>query len=220
LIIGGNELEQGKLTIYFVRHGKTEWNLTGQMQGWGDSPLVSEGKNGAILVGEALQDIRFKAAYVSPSKRTQDTAKYILSGKKVPIHLTEEFREMSFGSWEGVRVSELDEQFKEARHAMLHSPATFDARENGGETYYQLEERVQKGIQKLISEQKSGNVLVVSHGMTLTLLMYLLGGGKMADHRLKGERILNTSISQVDYENGEFHVVKLNDIAHLEKTRV
>ncbi len=213
-------MEQGKLTIYFVRHGKTEWNLTGQMQGWGDSPLVSEGKNGAILVGEALQDIHFKAAYVSPSKRTQDTAKYILSGKKVPIHLTEEFREMSFGSWEGIRVSELDIQFKEAREAMLHSPATFDASENGGETYYELETRIQKGMQKLISEQKSGNILVVSHGMTLTLLMFLLAGGEMADHRSKGERILNTSISKVEYSDGKFHIVKLNDVAHLEKARV
>lgn len=70
------------LKIYFVRHGKTEWNLTGQMQGWGDSPLVSEGKNGAIAVGEALKNIKFNAAYVSPSKRTQDTARYILGQKK------------------------------------------------------------------------------------------------------------------------------------------
>lgn len=133
----------------------------------------------------------------------------------------DEFREMSFGSWEGQYVSDLDVEFKEARAAMLKSPATFDAKENGGETYYQLEERVRKGINEIIqSEKRGGNVLVVSHGMTLTLLLYLLGGGKMADHRTKGTRILNTSISVVEYKDGNFDVLELNNTDHLDKIRV
>ncbi|CCQ22710.1 Probable phosphoglycerate mutase GpmB [Listeria monocytogenes N53-1] len=47
-------MAEGLRTIYFVRHGKTEWNMTGQMQGWGDSPLVAEGIDGAKAVGEVL----------------------------------------------------------------------------------------------------------------------------------------------------------------------
>lgn len=48
-------MAEGLRTIYFVRHGKTEWNMTGQMQGWGDSPLVAEGIDGAKAVGEVLK---------------------------------------------------------------------------------------------------------------------------------------------------------------------
>ncbi|MGJ8729473.1 histidine phosphatase family protein [Listeria aquatica] len=209
------------LRFYFVRHGKTEWNLSGQMQGWGDSPLVTEGKNGAIAVGEALRNVKFRNAYVSPSKRTQETAKYIIGSRKIPVQLMDDFREMGFGSWEGEYISDLDVRFKESRTEMLTSPATFDARENGGETFYELEKRVLRGVEQIIQqEKKGGNVLVVSHGMALTLLLYLLSGGEMSDHRTKGTRILNTSISVVEYQEGKFNILDLNNTDHLDSVRV
>ncbi|WP_099223766.1 histidine phosphatase family protein [Listeria costaricensis] len=208
-------MTSSNLTIYFVRHGKTEWNLTGQMQGWGDSPLVEEGISGAKAVGTALRDVDFEAVYTSPSKRTQDTARLILDDEGSELHLLEELREMHFGSWEGVRVAELDAQFPEERHEFMTSPATFDACVNGGETYYQLEERVLAGVRKIVQAHAEGNILVVSHGMTLTLLMHLLNGGTVEEHREKGTRILNTSISVVRYEDEAFRVLKVNETEHL-----
>ncbi|WP_289628193.1 histidine phosphatase family protein [Listeria ilorinensis] len=208
-------MTSSNLTIYFVRHGKTEWNLTGQMQGWGDSPLVEEGIRGAEAVGTALSDVAFEAVYTSPSKRTQDTARLILGNEEAELHLLEELREMHFGSWEGVRVAELDVQFPEERHEFMTSPATYDASANGGETYYQLEKRVLAGMEKIVQAHTEGNILVVSHGMTLTLLMHLLNGGTVEAHREKGARILNTSISVARYEEETFQVIKINETGHL-----
>lgn len=206
---------QDKLTIYFVRHGKTEWNLTGQMQGWGDSPLVSEGINGAKQVGAALSDMTFDKVYSSPSKRTQDTARLILNNPNAELQLIEEFREMGFGSWEGVRVSELDQQFAFERELFLTEPLQFDAKINGGETYFQLEKRLLSGLEKIKAQTPSGNVLVVSHGVALTLLLHLLSGGTLGEHRSKGTKILNTSISIVEFEDDAHKVVELNNVDHL-----
>lgn len=209
-------MAEGLRTIYFVRHGKTEWNMTGQMQGWGDSPLVAEGIDGAKAVGEVLKDTPFEAVYTSTSKRTKDTAVYILADRNIEIRALEELKEMSFGTWEGVTVMELDEKYPEERAKILHSPETYSAEVNGGETYYELAERLLQGVEKIISETKSGNILVVSHGMALTLLLYLLQDGTVEDHRKEAPRILNTSISVVDYENGEFTLRKLNEVGHLD----
>ncbi|MBF2481130.1 histidine phosphatase family protein [Listeria seeligeri] len=209
-------MAEGLRTIYFVRHGKTEWNMTGQMQGWGDSPLVAEGIAGAKAVGEVLKDTQIDAVYTSTSKRTKDTAAYILADRDIEIRALEELKEMNFGTWEGVTVTEIDEKHPEERAKILHSPATYKAEVNGGETYYELAERLLQGVQKIVSETKNGNILVVSHGMSLTLLLYLLQGETVEDHRKEAPRILNTSISVVDYENGEFTLRKLNEIGHLD----
>ncbi|MBC1734742.1 histidine phosphatase family protein [Listeria seeligeri] len=209
-------MAEGLRTIYFVRHGKTEWNMTGQMQGWGDSPLVAEGIAGAKAVGEVLKDTQIDAVYTSTSKRTKDTAAYILADRDIEIRALEELKEMNFGTWEGVTVTEIDEKHPEERAKILHSPETYKAEVNGGETYYELAERLLQGVQKIVSETKNGNILVVSHGMSLTLLLYLLQGGTVEDHRKEAPRILNTSISVVDYENGEFTLRKLNEIGHLD----
>ncbi|MBC1483195.1 histidine phosphatase family protein [Listeria sp. FSL L7-1485] len=208
-------MAEGLRTIYFVRHGKTEWNMTGQMQGWGDSPLVAEGIDGAKAVGEVLKDTQLDAVYTSTSKRTKDTAAYILADRDIEIRELEELKEMHFGTWEGVTVTEIDEKYPEERAKSLHSPETYKAEVNGGETYYELAERLQQGVEKIIAETPIGNILVVSHGMSLTLLLYLLQGGTVEDHRKEAPRILNTSISIVEYENGEFTLKKLNEIDHL-----
>ncbi|MBC2248423.1 histidine phosphatase family protein [Listeria sp. FSL L7-0123] len=209
-------MAEGLRRIYFVRHGKTEWNMTGQMQGWGDSPLVAEGIDGAKAVGEVLKDTQIDAVYTSTSKRTQDTAAYILGDREIEIQPLEELKEMSFGTWEGVTVMEIDEKHPKERAQILHDPKAYTAEINGGETYYQLAERLLQGVDKIIAENPSGNILVVSHGMSLTLLLYLLQGGTIEDHRKEAPRILNTSISIVEYQNGEFSLTKLNEIGHLD----
>lgn len=145
-------MAEGLRTIYFVRHGKTEWNMTGQMQGWGDSPLVAEGIDGAKAVGEVLKDTPIDAVYTSTSKRTQDTAAYILGDREIEIQPLEELKEMSFGTWEGIRVTEIDEQHPEERAKILHSPETYKAEVNGGETYYELAERLLEGVEKSLQK--------------------------------------------------------------------
>ena len=93
------------LNLYLIRHGQTEYNAAGIVQGWCDSPLTAEGKAGAAQTGNAIAQaqIRFAAAYCSTSPRTAATAQIILQHAQQP-HTTptplDDLREYHFGSFE------------------------------------------------------------------------------------------------------------------------
>ena len=93
------------LNLYLIRHGQTEYNAAGIVQGWCDSPLTAEGKAGAAQTGNAIAQaqIPFTAAYCSTSPRTAATAQIILQHARQP-HITpvalDDLREYHFGSFE------------------------------------------------------------------------------------------------------------------------
>ncbi len=93
------------LYLYLIRHGQTEYNAAGIVQGWCDSPLTAEGKAGAAQTGNAIAQaqIPFAAAYCSTSPRTAATAQIILQHAQQP-HITpvalDDLREYHFGSFE------------------------------------------------------------------------------------------------------------------------
>ncbi|QQS98635.1 histidine phosphatase family protein [Peribacillus psychrosaccharolyticus] len=62
------------LTIYLVRHGQTEWNLTGRMQGWENSDLTPSGIIDALALGKRLKDTPIDCIYTSTSERAAYTA--------------------------------------------------------------------------------------------------------------------------------------------------
>ena len=93
------------LNLYLIRHGQTEYNAAGIVQGWCDSPLTTEGKAGAAQTGNAIAQaqIPFAAAYCSTSPRTAATAQIILQHAQQPqVALTplDDLREYHFGSFE------------------------------------------------------------------------------------------------------------------------
>ncbi|OOF54209.1 histidine phosphatase family protein [Rodentibacter genomosp. 2] len=206
-----------QLTFYFIRHSRTVWNEKGLMQGHGDSPLTEQGILGAQKAGSALQHIPFVAAYSSVLKRTIDTAEHIIGERNIPLFQHKGLNEQFFGKWEGQWVEPLREQaeFKQ----MISDPANYKAKTNGGETYQQLAERVMHAMQDIIQIHHKGNILIVSHGHTLRLLIALLGGATWQNHRAAGQSVslLNTAISIVHYDSEKgFTVEKVNDTEHLE----
>ena len=88
------------------------------------------------------------------------------------------------------------------------------------ETFEQLAVRAMAALYDIIKVHQSGaNILVVSHGHTLRLLLSLLGGATWENHRDEGKSVslLNTSISIVKYDSESgFHIEQLNDVAHLQ----
>lgn len=209
-----------QLTFYLIRHGRTVWNEQGLMQGSGNSPLTEQGIQGAKLTGQALKEVPFVAAYSSLLQRTIDTARYILGERAIPLFHHQGLNEHQFGSWEG----QLIEQFRhtEEFQQMLHEPANYRAITNGGETYEQLAARAMQAIKDIIAVHQHGNILIVSHGHTLRLLLALFAGATWQNHRdpERSQSILNTAINVVHYnqeqgQEGQFIVDKINAVEHL-----
>ncbi|AAU37779.1 MULTISPECIES: histidine phosphatase family protein [Basfia] len=209
------------LRLYLIRHGRTVWNEQGLMQGWGNSALTEQGVKGAQLTGQALAEVPFIAAYSSCLQRTIDTANYILGERSVPLFQHIGLNEQFFGSWEGTNVETIRQtaEFQQ----MVNDPKNYQASSNGGETWQQVAERAMKAMQDIIDVHHRGDILIVSHGHTLRLLLALFAGATWQNHREQGKSVamLNTAINMVRYvqhdedQAGKFIIERLNDAAHL-----
>lgn len=199
-----------KLTFYFVRHGETLFNKQGKMQGWSDSPLTAEGIEVAKDLGKGLEQIPFLAAYSSTSERAADTAEYVLAGQKdVPLYLDKGLREMNFGTWEGMLTSDV---LKQNPNMNMFDTENFKS-PVGGEDYKQLAERTKQAMDRIIAQNqgKNGNILIVSHG--ITIMNYLM---TLDSSMTEMKPLPNSSVTIVEYENGKFNVVKVGDKSYAE----
>jgi broad specificity phosphatase PhoE len=215
-----------EINFYLIRHGETEWNKQNLMQGAKDSPLTDQGINGAKITGNYLATVPFIAAYSSTQKRAMDTRDLIVAAKHasvtpIPRFIHSGLCEMNFGIWEGQDVTYLKAlpEFQ----PYLSDLAQFDSQVNQGEHYLDVYTRMRQALFDIIAKHDSGNILVVSHGTALRLLMHVISGGDWTQHRDETLRpkLLNTSISLLNYQQpypdqiGQFTLQQYNQVAHL-----
>src|SRR5665647_2476119 len=87
--------------IYLIRHGQTQWNVEGRLQGHTDIPLNEEGEKRALKLKEKLEGIKFSAFFSSDLSRANKTAEIVTGLQKMEIVKTPDLRERSMGKWEG-----------------------------------------------------------------------------------------------------------------------
>lgn len=214
------------VNLYFVRHGQTEWNLQNKLQGSKNSPLTAQGIEGAKLTGHYLRNIPFSHAYSSHQKRAIETRDYILSNiinsDNIIRGINSNLTEMDYGDWEGLSIDDL-KKTKEF-NTYLNNVAAFDGKINCGESYYDIFERSMNALNEIIDiAADDQNILVVSHGCLLRLLLCHLSGKNWLEHRDDNyfPRIANTSISTITCEidsscnDKKFKLQSLNVIEHL-----
>ncbi|MXR51000.1 hypothetical protein GRX03_05180 [Halovenus sp. WSH3] len=94
------------MKIYVIRHGQTEANAAGQLQGHIDTPLTDTGKRHANNVAETLSRTDVDVLISSPLKRALDTAKLVAQELRVDIRVDPDLKEICYGDWEGRYKSE------------------------------------------------------------------------------------------------------------------
>ena len=114
------------MRFIFVRHGETEWNVTGRYQGQTDVPLSEKGRAQAEALGKRFADIHVDEVYSSPLKRAYDTARAIAEPKGLPIHKVDGIKELNFGEWDGLTKEQLTEQFGEAFVKYRIEPSSYN----------------------------------------------------------------------------------------------
>jgi 2,3-bisphosphoglycerate-dependent phosphoglycerate mutase len=149
-------------TLYLVRHGETEWNREGRVQGHLDPPLNQAGRAQALGLARRLADVAFDAAYSSDSQRAHLTAEIVLAERRVPIVMLPGLRERFLGRWEGVLAAELPTSDPAAWRAWLGRPR--DWAPHGGESEVELERRVTAALDGIVAAHPDQTILVVSHG--------------------------------------------------------
>jgi broad specificity phosphatase PhoE len=152
-----------------VRHGQTEWNRRGLIQGQADVPLNGRGRAQGRALGRALRGMPIRLALVSDLSRARATARLALAGRRVPWLVSPALREMDFGDWEGRRA------------ALIRSPLGRTRREPGrrapgGESFRDVVGRVRPVLAAAARRAGAGTILVVGHlGSLRAAVIALLG---------------------------------------------
>lgn len=200
-------------TIFLMRHGQTEWNVAERFQGSADSPLTSIGKLEAIKAGERLKTANLTAIYASPRQRAMETAGYIATWHQLPVIPLSEVSEICLGDWEGKRYEEISQIDPEGHKAFFHQPEAFKGR-CSGEDFATVRQRAVKALEKLAKDHAEKKVLVVSHAITIRLLLthYL---NCSINHLWEVAPIKQTSLSELRFDSTGVHVGLLGCTAHL-----
>lgn len=148
-----------------VRHGETEWNVGGRIQGHTDIPLSKTGERQSQLLARRLSRFPIDAAYSSDLQRCADTAREILKERTAPLQTTPQLREYHKGVFEGLTVDETKRRHPEQYAASLVNDLDFAP--PGGESTRQISARIAAFLSGVRRRHADDNILIVSHGGTL-----------------------------------------------------
>ncbi|MFT4115902.1 histidine phosphatase family protein [Bradyrhizobium sp.] len=166
-------------TIYFLRHGETEWNALGRLQGTKDIPLNVRGRGQAVQAAGILADLfrrdgKDKAALPfvsSPLGRARQTMELARGKLELPVAdytLDDRLREIGYGVWEGLTLAESEASDPDVYASRLADK--WGVAPAGGETYAAVQARMRDWY-----ESRTVDTVAVAHGGTCRALMVALG---------------------------------------------
>jgi probable phosphoglycerate mutase len=157
-------LEHGRdrTTIVLVRHGETEWNLSGRIQGHSDSALTGLGREQGRRAAERLAAMPITAVYSSDLGRAHDTADLIAAPHGLPVQALSDLRERCYGVFEGKNAEEIRASYADAFETWLTDRERLAP--PGGETQEQLSERVMRALRGILEVRPGETVAVAAHG--------------------------------------------------------
>lgn len=161
------------MTIHLVRHGETDWNVAGRLQGWTDIPLNATGRNQARAAAEALSGRPIGAVFSSDLSRAHDTAAAIAGVAGVEVVSDAALRERSYGVAEGRLSSALNAELDGRLDDLWDDP---DFAVAGGETRREVYTRLGNFLAKLLAAAPERETVVVSHGGALRVARGWLEG--------------------------------------------
>jgi broad specificity phosphatase PhoE len=156
--------------VYLVRHGETDWNRHGLVQGTMDIPLNASGRLQARSLADTLSAVRFDAAYTSPLHRARETAAEILADRPdVPLIAVPELREMCYGLWQGRGAAPRRRTNPGLDRRWRDDP--WSVRFPGGDSLADVSARTRDLWARLVREHSGQTVLVAGHGHVNRLLL-------------------------------------------------
>jgi len=178
-------------TICIIRHGETDWNSSGRLQGSEDIELNNLGREQAIETSRYFKTESWDIMVSSPLKRAYETAQIIASRLSIPmVHVVEEIKERSYGLASGLLPEERRSRFP-------------DGVIPGQEDFEHLRQRAMTGLTKIAADFKGKRIIVVSHGGLTNSILYSLSGGEFGSFKT---RLKNGCINKLIFQNNKWSV--------------
>ncbi len=197
-------------TLYIIRHGQTDLNLRGIVQGRGvDSPLNATGRKQAEAFYAHYKDIHFDKIYTSTLVRTHQTVAPFIG---IPTEQLAGLDEIGWGIYEGKeQTPDIMEGFVDLTERWRKGE--LDRAVEGGETPNQLAVRQRGALNHILSRPDEKTVLVCMHGRAMRVFLCLLIGRDIAS--MDEFPHTNTALYKVHYNGKQFSIVDAYNIEHL-----
>ena len=198
--------------LYIIRHGETDLNARGIVQGRGiDSDLNDTGRAQGAAFYELYKNISFDHLYTSTLKRTHQTVKgFIQTG--LPWTQLAGLDELAWGIWEGKEGSEASiSAFRDMVERW--QAGDYTARFEGGESPEEVEIRLREAMDTIISAKDEEAVLICMHGRAMRLLLCILMNKPLAE--MADFPHQNSTLYKLSYTDGVFDIIDFNNTDHL-----
>ncbi len=167
--------------FWLVRHGQTEWNLTGRWQGQAtDAPGLNDtGLAQALTIHEQLKGIEISTIYSSDLLRARQTAELVAQPLGLSVTLEPRLREINLGVWEGMPSDEIEAKYPKELSERARNP--FNTRAPDGESPREVADRVLSAVNEIASKHRNESILIVAHGISLAVIICHSEGFPMED---------------------------------------
>jgi broad specificity phosphatase PhoE len=201
-------------TIYLIRHGETDYNRRGIVQGSGvDADLNDMGRAQSLAFFQAYQSVPFAYIYISALRRTRQTVEPFLE-LGLPVEVCAGLNEISWGVMEGKIPNSHDDVYY---HGLMQAWAEgrTDTTTDGGESPQQVMERQRPVIDTILARPDEDPILICMHGRAMRILLSWLTGQSLAHMDNFDHSNLCLYLLRYDYETATFTVELANDSTHL-----
>jgi broad specificity phosphatase PhoE len=198
--------------LLLVRHGETDWNRNGVLQGHLDVPLNDTGRIQAHALARRLQEWEVDVIYSSDLARAAETAMIVGNRLGLEPLLRSELREIDVGRWGGLDHSELRRRYPEEVAALERGE---DIRRGGAERLSELQARMVAALEGICADHPGQTVLLVSHGGALKSLITSLLGLDLQEGVRRLSTRGNTGLTHMRFVEGRPQLVLFNDTCHL-----
>ncbi|MHB8209289.1 histidine phosphatase family protein [Mucilaginibacter sp.] len=199
-------------TLYIVRHGQTDLNKRGIVQGRGmNTDLNDEGRKQAGLFFNAYKNVPFDKIYISELKRTQQSIQPFID-LGIPYEKLEGLDELAWGIHEGqASTAETTAQFLKLVRDWVDGK--LDSKFEGGESPNEVMARQKIALDIIMSHPQEKTVLICMHGRAMRLLLCLLTGKSLSEMETFPHQ--NLVLYKVTYDGNKFEIVDFNNAEHL-----
>lgn len=176
-------------TVFFIRHGESQWNLEDKICGATDVPLTEKGHEQAVITGRKFLEAGYHADEIlySPLMRAADTARHISEITGIPARPEPRLIEQNFGIWEGTSPrSSMD--FLKAKQCFINSFGT-------GESMFHVAQRVYNLLDEIREDPKT-YVLVAHNGIVRFVRSYFQD---MTNEEFAAYKVPNCEVFRFDF---------------------
>jgi len=155
--------------VCIARHGETDWNIAGILQGWTDVPINDQGRRQAYELVGGFSHAKFSKIYSSPLIRSLETAEIIARSLRLdPPECHEGLKERNFGVIQGIPKSELADLNPVLLQQILKRNPAIDFEE--GESMDEFADRVLDALSSIARPNAGKRILAITHGWVMDVI--------------------------------------------------